>query len=360
MNIKQIGDEQKWALDVRIKKDGRQYRRRETFEGCKKNAELRYWAIKNELLVASENGNCSFSKENATFKHILEYYLERNTVDERSQHYFETLKKDLGNVQLSEMRDKFDRYLLLLKKTKVKNTERFYKKATINKYIAWSKAALNCALMAGVIDKNPLQYFKKSRTQPRDRMLNEDEKKRLLDAVTKQAPYIYPIVLFSLLVPSRLGELTTLKRTDYDMVNNKIIIPAERTKMKRPCIKPVPAGLVEYMRNVPKESEWLFYRYKKGKYIQIGNFRKSWLKCCKAAEIENYRFHDQRRTAYTDLLLRNNTPNAVMQVSGHASDMSKVYFGRNALLAAESIDFGECTHGGTLGVSGVMQPAINQ
>jgi integrase len=271
----------------------------------------------------------------------------------------EKLKYDLGNAQLSELRDKFDKYLLLLRKTKVKNKGTSLTNATINRYISWAKAAVNCSLRAGMIEKNPLQHFQKLAVYPRDRMLNDAEKIRLIDAVRKEAPRIFPIVLFSLLVPSRLGELTTLRRTDYDAINNAIIIPADRTKMKRPCIKPVPECLISYMRTIPKESDWLFYRHIGGRYFPIGDFRGAWRKCLKTAEIENYRFHDQRRGAYTQMLLSGNTPHAVMQVSGHATDMSKVYFGRNEMIAAKSIDFkGIGTLIGTLEGSEAMQTAI--
>jgi integrase len=277
-----------------------------------------------------------------TFKNIIDYYLERNSIDSASKTYFDKLKNDIGNVEVSELRDKFDLYLLLLRKTKVKNTDRFFSNNTVNRYIAWAKAAVNCAVRAGVIDKNPLQHFQKLPTRPRDRMLTEKEKKNLLGAVKAEAPHLYPITLFSLLVPSRKGELVTLKRTDFDMVNNCVIIPAERTKMKRPCIKPVPDCLVEYMRSVPVESEYLFYRRDwRGRCLPLGDFRGSWKKCLKIADIQNYRFHDQRRVAYTDLLLAGNAPHIVMQVSGHATDMSKVYFGRNELLAAKSVNFGK-------------------
>jgi len=186
-----------------------------------------------------------------------------------------------------------------------------------------------------------LQHFQKLPTQPRDRMLTEDEKKRLLQVVNAEAPHLYPIVLFSMLVPSRKGELVSLKKCDYDMFNNTIHIPAERTKMKRACIKPVPECLTEYMRNIPAESDWLFYRKDfHGVYHSLGDFKKAFKRCLTLAEIENYRFHDQRRLAYTDLLLAGNAPHTVMQISGHATDMSKVYFGRNELLAAKSLNFG--------------------
>jgi integrase len=356
MSIRQTGADL-FFLDVRLFKNGKQYRHRETFSGCRKNAERRYHTLKEELQTAAVHGQRSLT--DTTFKHIIDYYLEHADIDSGSRHYLMTLKSDLGEVQLSDLRDKFDRYLLLLKKTKVRYTNRYLSNATINRYMAWGKAAVNCALRAGLIEKNPLQHFQKLSTHPRDRMLNDAEKIRLIDAVRKDAPYIFPIMLFSLLIPSRRGELSTLKRTDYDMVNNVVIIPAERTKMKRPCIKPVPDCLVNYMRNVPKESEWLFYRKRGARYLPIGNFRKAWMKCLKTAGIKNYRFHDQRRGAYTDLLLKGNAPHIVMQVSGHATDMSKVYFGRNEMNAAKSIDFKEIgTLTGTLEGSETMQTAM--
>jgi len=76
----------------------------------------------------------------------------------------------------------------------------------------------------------------------------------------------------------------------------------------------------------------------------LGDFRKSFKACLKQAKITNFRFHDTRRISYTNLLLAGNQPHAVMQVSGHATDMSKVYFGRNELLAAKSISFGKTVH----------------
>lgn len=328
-----------WFLNVRVWKDGTEYRKREEVQGGKKAAEARYWELRKELQERAKNEPRSLTV--TTFKHVLDYYLERNPVDKKSEYYFNRLKVDLGSVLIPDLQERFDKYLLILRQTKRMFTTRRLSNNTINRFIAWSKAAANFALRAGLIEKNPLEHFQKLPTQPRDRMLSDDEKKRLLEAVQTEAPHIYPIVLYSLLVPSRRGELVSLKRTDYNMVTNTIHIPAERTKNKRPCIKPVPDCLIEYMRSVPPESEYLFFRRPgKAKYLSLGNFRKSFLKCLVKAEIENYRFHDQRRVAYTDALLAGNAPHIVMQVSGHKTDMSKVYFGRNELLAAKMFSFG--------------------
>jgi integrase len=229
MSIKQLKPDL-WFLDVRVYRGEKQYRDRESFKGGRKAAEARFQEIRKELQNKARNDR---SLTVSTFKHIIDYYLERNAIDSASKTYFDKLKNDLGNVEVSDLRDKFDRYLLLLRKSRFRKTDRFLSSNTVNKYIAWAKAAVNCAVRAGVIEKNPLQHFQKLPTRPRDRMLNENEKEKLLAVVQAEKPGLYPIVLFSLLVPSRRGELTTLKRIDYDMVNNCVIIPAERCRIPR-------------------------------------------------------------------------------------------------------------------------------
>jgi integrase len=338
MSIKQLKPDL-WLLDVRVYAGDKQHRKRERFTGGNKAAQARYFKLRGELQKqAKENRSLTVT----TFENIIDYYLERNSIDKDSETYFKKLKTDLGNVEIVDLRDRFDRYLLLLRRTKVRTTKRFLSNNTINRYISWAKAAVNFALRNGLVESNPLQHFRKLETHPRDRMLTEKEKETLLTIVEKEAPHLYPIVLFSILIPSRKGELLALKRTDYDMVNNCVIIPGEFTKNGKPCIKPVPDCLVEYMRTIPAESEYLFYRRdSKGKYLSLGDFRGSWKRCLKIAGIENYRFHDQRRVAYTDALLAGTAPHDVMQVSGHLTDMSKVYFGRNEMLAAKRFNCGK-------------------
>ncbi|MBN2188823.1 MAG: site-specific integrase [Chitinispirillaceae bacterium] len=343
MNIEQV-EAGLWLIDARFFKDGIQYRKRESFQGTRKNAELRFWELKKELQETAKKSNRSLKPSVTTFEHMIDYYLARHPINPKSLCYFERLKKDLGSTTIEGLRDRFDRYVLLLRKSK-SYTGRVLSNQTINHYVKWANAAINFCVRCGVVDRNPLQYFVKFKTVPRSRILSEEEKWRLISTVREKAPHIYPIVLFAFLVPSRRGELVTLKRTDYDMVNNHIMIPADRTKNKRPCIKPVPDCLKGYMRNVPPESEYLFYRRDwRGRCLPLGDFRKAFKRCLKLAGIEDFRFHDTRRQSYTSLLLNGNAPHIVMQVSGHATDMSKVYFGRDGLYAAKALKFGEiCT-----------------
>ena len=336
MSIKQLKSNL-WKLDIRVWIEGREYRHREQFEGGKKAAEERAMELKSMLRRGASAGLRSLKVE--CFQNIIDYYVERVEVDKDSLTYLKTLGQDLGAVTLPELRDRFDRYLLYLRKTKSKNTGRLLSNSTINRYIAWAKAALNYSLRAGLIEKNPLEHFRKLPAIPRDRMLSENEKDTLLSIVEVEAPHLFPILKYALTVPCRKGELNALKREHYDMVNNVIRIPAELTKKKRPVIKPIPESMIEYFKSIPDDCPYLFYRKTGQGYFPLGDFRHALKRCLQLANIQNWKFHDSRRGAYTEMLLAGNAPHTVMQISGHATDMSKVYFGRNELLAAQSAKF---------------------
>ena len=136
MNIKNIAFN-KWFLDVRLVKDSKEYRKRETFTGTRKDAE-RLWYKLYERLENKASNELTCSLTLLTFSECIEYYLERTFIDSKSIHYFKTLKKDLGEVFITDLRERFDRYLLILRRTKSKNYGRLLSNQTINHYLKWA------------------------------------------------------------------------------------------------------------------------------------------------------------------------------------------------------------------------------
>lgn len=329
MSIKKISDTL-WKLDVRIWIKSKAYRKRENFTGGKKAAETRVYQIKQELKAKADQETSSFKIR--TFAEVLSFYSEHRELG-RSKGIITRLSTELGHIELSDLPERFDFWL--------KEIRRCNSVATGNRYLSWSKSALNLTVRYGLIAENPLKRFEKLREIPRDRLLTEDERIRLFDVIRDKAPHIFPIVQYSMSVPCRKGELVAMRREWYDMLNNCIHIPAEFTKTKRPCIKPVPEGIREYMRNIPEESEFIFYRKECGRYVSIGDFKKAWLRCLRLAGIENFRFHDTRRSSYTDLILAGNHPHIVQKISGHATDMSRVYLNISNMQAIKTVQFKE-------------------
>lgn len=171
MSIKQIGAEH-FALDVRIKKDGRQHRTRETFTGCRKKAEQRYWALKNELQETAEKSGSLKATVN-TFADIIDYYLEREKPSlqsfEKIEYIFDRLRKDLGNVPIVDLADKFDRYLRVIRKEPSKKYGRPISNCTYNRFISYAKIVCNFAVKYELIERSPLTRFAKLQEIGRDK-----------------------------------------------------------------------------------------------------------------------------------------------------------------------------------------------
>ncbi len=139
MSIKQIGADQ-FFLDARVFKDGRQYRQRETFAGCRKNAERRYHALKEELRETADKSGSLTATGNTvhTFADIIEFYLERKksflSQFEKIKYIFDNLRNDLGAVPINELADKFDKYLRLIRRDSSHRYGRPISDSTYNRY----------------------------------------------------------------------------------------------------------------------------------------------------------------------------------------------------------------------------------
>jgi integrase len=328
MSITKINDTT-FRIDVRVMFKSQVYRKRETFSGGSKAAKKREFELTEELRL--EAAKRSGSLKIHTFGEALTYYADRHNLN-GSECYFNRLKSDLGSIYIQDLADRFEVWIDAVKSD--------VKPATINRYIAWAKAAINYAISSKqYTGENPLQRdlrFKATKETPRKQRLNNDQETKLLEVIQKHAPHIYPIVRFAMLIPCRRFELVSMRREWYDMVNNVIIVPGNITKNKCSVVKPVPEELKSYMRNIPIESDYIFYRKVGDKYVSVGDFKRSWYKCLKLAGIQDFRFHDSRRTSYTNMILEGDHAKVVQAISGHRTDMSRVYLAIDGLEAAKA------------------------
>jgi integrase len=328
-----------WLVDIRLWKDGKEYRHRSTVEGSRKTAQAVHDEETKKLhkTMLRKLGSLTI----ATFGQALIEYTSRNEVG-KSQPLFDRLQKDLGHVLIEDLASRFDRWLELMRHSKGQRTGRPLAAGTINRYLSWSCAALNLCVRHGLIAENPLRHLRKLREIPRNRILSEAEKVHLLDVVGREAEHLLPVMRYMLQVPARRGELVAMRREWYDPFNGCITIPAEHTKNKSAVVKPVPPDCREYFQSVLKtESPYLFYRMERGQYLPLGDFSTSLGRCLKLANVSDWHFHDGRRQAYTAMILDGNNPAMVQKVSGHKTDMSKVYLTISGMQAAQAVHFGQ-------------------
>ena len=334
----------KWHLHPAIMRNGQRYRRKETFNGSLRQAERRYLdlvaALEAEAVAPKNSSSLTF------FKDALEFYTARRTIHYNSITYIDVLKRDLGKIRIDELRKPLESYLFQLKTAGRAN-------GTINKYIAHAKAALNFCLSQDMIQENPLKPVKVLRTVPRDADLTPEERKKLLMILKKDYPHLWPIVNYCLQVPCRKSEMVNAKREDYNEFSQIIRIRNGTTKNDSGVWKPVPPDMVEYFKSIPADCPYLFFKKlpigrqdviaNRGRYryVPLGDFKRCWGDALTAAGISEFRFHDLRHVAATELVLKGNSERQIMDIAGWKTNMLSTYFHRGGMDSARTVKFGQ-------------------
>jgi integrase len=160
----------------------------------------------------------------------------------------------------------------------------------------------------------------------RVRYLDEDERKRLLDACkTSDNDKLYPIVVFALSTGARKGEILGLTLEDIDLDRGAAILRDTKNGETRP------APIVHHLKDLLKDhivdihtfydglgdepsDRWLFPRRDGQAPIDI---RKAWENARDSAGIKDFRFHDLRHTTASYLAMNGANPLEIAEVLGH-------------------------------------------
>lgn len=346
MAIKQL-DPDLWRLDVRIFPDGREYRARENFKGNRKQAEARYYDIRRQLSEKATEEHRSFTSPQR-FKELIAYWEKRREWSENTAKKMEyavsRLKGDLGEVLLSELVDRFDRFLAIIRREKSPKTGETLAPGTVNAYITTAKTICNFAYKFDLIASNPLKRFSKVREIGRDRVLTDGETKKLFQCLDTFAPHLKPAVLFAMLVPIRKGELIALRRENLDMINGVIRLRNGSTKNRQGTFIPIPEPMRDYFLNLPKETDCLFFRKEGEEYFPLGDFKRSWKSVKKRAGIEDFHFHDLRHISASNMIDAGTPERIVRAIANWKTDMLTRYYHISSKRIFENVRFVETGH----------------
>ncbi|MBD3391646.1 MAG: tyrosine-type recombinase/integrase [Chitinivibrionales bacterium] len=213
---------------------------------------------------------------------------------------------------------------------------------TMNHYTTWAKAILNYAVRFGLIEKNPIRHFEKLREVARDVVLNEIDRQRLLNVVDREAPHLSAVLRFALQVPCRRSELVNMKRDALDLFNNCIRVRCGTMKNKNlAAYKPIPPDMLDYFRNLPSDTDYLFYRRDRdGVCRGLGDFKRAWGRCLRLAGIKGLHFHDSRHMSATELLNNGTPEGVVVEIAGWTSNaMLRTYYHRAGVQSLNLVRF---------------------
>ena len=195
------------------------------------------------------------------------------------------------------------------------------KPATINKYLhyiytIWETARINWGITLPT--GNPTALVKREKVMTKiDRILTKEEYQNLLLACEKSnLKQLRDIVEFAYITAMRFGEITKLQVKDIDFENStaKLI----DTKNGETDIVPLTQRALDICDKYKfkdkiiklETSQTLFPIYR-------DKFRHYFEQACQRSGVENFRFHDLRACAITNLFKKNWSIAQVSVVSGH-------------------------------------------
>jgi integrase len=199
------------------------------------------------------------------------------------------------------------------------------KAVTVNKIVAALKAALNWGVRTKRLKVNPIAHVEKRKeldSKEKIRFLTSDERERLEHAlaardslIRKQnaneedvefGDFLYPAVLLSLNTGIRRNALFNLKWSDIDLQRCLITLRKEISKNGKEEIVDINDDaadiLSSWRRQTPcaDENELIFPEINGSRYMYV---HREWQAVLKAADIDNFRWHDMRHDFASQLVM---------------------------------------------------------
>lgn len=223
----------------------------------------------------------------------------------------------LGKTLLSDITPELIRDTLKPKKSQAP--------ATYNKHLAVLSAILDYAtlqqeddsILEQYIDDNPCKRVRSLKLDNKIvRYLSNEEKPRLLKAAKTIGGKFYLKVLMALTTVMRKGELDRLRWNDIDFEKGLAILAD--TKNGTPRHTPIPDVIIDELKNHREIGNGLLFPSSTDPNKSF-DYKKQWANSLKAANINNFRWHDMRHDTASTLARDGRTMKDIAEILGHKS-----------------------------------------
>jgi len=196
-----------------------------------------------------------------------------------------------------------------------------------NRVRALVSKILNFGIGRGVLENNPCQgVARPSEEHRRDRVLSGEEIKAVWTALDQQHANIQAILKLAILTAQRRGEVLGMKWAEIDLTGAWWTIPAERSKNRmahRVPLAPQALSILQTINESEHDPIFVFPGWKDG--MSIENLQKPMREIRKDSKID-FRFHDLRRTAATNIASTGVGRDVVGKILNHAEpSVTSVY-----------------------------------
>jgi len=221
------------------------------------------------------------------------------------------LKAQFRNIPLV----KFNLALLEQFQTDKLKTE--CKSATVNRYTATLKHMFTKAFDWEMISEDTLKKIRKVKqleeNNKRLRYLSSEECQALIYSCDD---YLKPIVITALHSGMRKTEILKLKWKQVDIKNSFILLSDTKSGKRRSI--PINETLYTTLKSIERRLDipYVFFNPETGKHYN--DIKKAFNRACEKAGISDYRFHDNRHTFASQLLMGGGDLVALKEILGHA------------------------------------------
>lgn len=221
------------------------------------------------------------------------------------------LLSDISPALIVEQRDK------LLKEFTARKTLR--SPSTVVRYLAALSHAFTIAVKEwGWLQESPMRKVTKP-TEPRGRarFLSEGERASLLKACQMSSnPYLYPVVVLALSTGMRQGEIMNLRWEEIDLLKGRLTLDDTKNGERR--VVPLRGLAKELLQQLQQKKQQEIGLLFPGKNPQKPiDLRFPWKRALKQAGIEDYRFHDNRHSCASYLLMTGASLAEIAEILGH-------------------------------------------
>ena len=164
---------------------------------------------------------------------------------------------------------------------------------TANRWLAAIRSCLSAAVSEGVLNSNPalaVDLFNKN--PPRDRVLSDEELKRVFKAIDQENPHDRAAIRLAIETGARRSEILRARWDDINLDDGLWRVPSP--KAGKPQVIPLAEGTIDLLRSLPRTSTYVIAGRKLNRPRH--DLKGLWRRACANAEINGVTFHDLRRT----------------------------------------------------------------
>ena len=283
------------------------------------------WARRTELEL--EEGTYFEKQEasNHTISDLIDRYLkeELQNLAETDWHarrlQLNWWKNEIGNLTLNKINPALLVECRNTLKTGITSRKKLRSGSTVNRYLAAMSAAFGIAATEWHwIKENPFSKIRReTENDGRIRFLSSDERTDLLHACKESKNQsLYLITLLALSTGMRQAEILTLTWEQVNYERNTITLYRTKNGEIRvvPLVGLAKKELKEYGKIRDLKNTFVFT----GKQNSNTNFpRKAWIAAVQRAGIDDFKFHDTRHSAASELAMNGASLHEIAAVLGH-------------------------------------------